>query len=121
MVAIKGFAIDENGDLVIENNEISIIVGQNLTQQKVKNVLSTNKKEWFLAQDEGINQNNIIGKGITDEMIRYEIEQGLKQVDSTFEITEFQCDIDDSKRKAKVIFSAETDTGDTAGGEYTWD
>lgn len=118
--AIKGFALDENGDVLIENNEIAIVVGEALTQQKVSTVLRTNLKEWFFDWAQGINFDNLLGKGINEELVRYEIEQGLKQVDDTFTITDFSFEVDHSTRKAKVTFSAQTESGEEAGGEYTW-
>ena len=59
---MKGFALDKNGDLIIENNEIQMIDGAELTRQTVQTVLSTNKGEWSLNVDEGINFRNILGK-----------------------------------------------------------
>lgn len=59
---MKGFALDEKGDLIIENNEIVMVNGNDLLKQNVKSVLSTNKGEWSLNVEEGINFNNILGK-----------------------------------------------------------
>lgn len=59
---MKSFALDENGDLLIKNGEIQMVSGAELTQQKVKTVLSTNKGEWSLNVDEGIDFKNILGK-----------------------------------------------------------
>lgn len=118
---MKGFALDEKGDVLIENNEISIVVGDSLLQQKVWTVLHTNLGEWFFDPDEGIDFHNLLGKGINEELVRYEIERGLAQVDSTFTITEFTYEMDKAGRKAKVTFKAQTQNGEKVGGEYTWD
>lgn len=59
---MKGFALDENGDLLIINNEIVMIHGTDLLRQKVETVLNTNKGEWSLNVEEGINFSNILGK-----------------------------------------------------------
>ena len=115
-----GFAIDENGDVVIENNEISIVTGGELIQQKVWSVLRTNLKEWFFDWDQGIDFDNLLGKDTNEEIVRYEIERGLAQVDETFTITEFAHEVDKAARKATVTFKARTDSGEEAGGEYTW-
>lgn len=116
-----GFALDENGDVLIENNEISIVVGDSLLQQKVWAVLQTNLGEWFFDWEQGIDFDNMLGKGVGEELARYEIERGLAQVDSTFSITEFTYEVDKAKRKAKVTFKAQTESGDEVGGEFTWD
>ena len=117
---MKGFAIDENGDVLIENNQISIVVGDSLLQQKVWTVLHTNLKEWFFDWEQGIDFKNLLGKGVGAELARYEIERGLAQVDSTFVITEFAYTVDEANRKATISFRAQTGNGEEVGGEYTW-
>lgn len=117
---MKGFALDENGDVLIENNEISIVVGDGLVQQKVQSVLRTNLKEWFFDWEEGVDFNSLLGKNKGEELARYEIARGLSQVDSTFVITEFSYEVDTAKRTAKIAFKAQTESGTEVGGEYTW-
>lgn len=62
MVIIKGFAIDDKGDLIIENSSIKMVHGTELTKQTIKTVLGTQKGEWFLNWNEGIDHNTILGK-----------------------------------------------------------
>lgn len=116
-----GFAVDDRGDVVIENNAISIVTGSELIRQKVWAILQTNLKEWFFDWEQGIDFNNLLGKGINEDIVRYEIERGLRQVDDTFEITDFAFAENRSSRTATVTFKARTSTGDEVGGEYTWD
>lgn len=59
---MKGFALDAQGDIIIQKGEIQMIYGSELTAQTIKSVLSTQKGEWFLNVDEGINLDNILGK-----------------------------------------------------------
>lgn len=117
----KSFALDSAGDLLIENNEISIVVGESLIQQKVWSVLRTNLKEWFFDWEQGVDFNNLLGKNTNEELVRYEIERGLAQVDETFVITEFVYEVDKVTRKAKVSFKAKNESGEDVGGEYSWD
>ena len=58
---MQGFKLN-NGDVVIENGEIQMTSGADLTRQTVETVLNTNKGEWWLNPDEGINFSNILGK-----------------------------------------------------------
>lgn len=118
---MKGFALDERGDVLIENNEISIVVGDSLLQQKVWTILRTNLGEWFFDFEQGVDFGNLLSKETNAELVRYEIERGLAQVDSTFTITEFTYEEDKAKRKAYVTFKAQTESGEEVGGEYTWD
>lgn len=62
MIIIKGFALDDKGDLIIENGDIQMAHGAELTKQTIKTVLGTQKGEWFLNWEEGINHNEILGK-----------------------------------------------------------
>ena len=117
---MKGFALDSTGDVVISNEEIVMVYGDKLLQQKVKTVLDTNLGEWFFNREEGIDYHKILGKGINEELVRYEIERGLAQVDESFTITEFECVLDLKGRKVTVTFSASTKEGEQVGGEYTW-
>ncbi len=117
---MKGFALDQNGDVLIENSQISMVNGGSLIQQKVRSVLRTNLGEWFFDWDEGIDFSNILGKGINEELVRYEIERGLAQVDSTFTITEFAYRADHVGRKSVVQFKAQTQNGEEVGGEIGW-
>lgn len=117
---MKGFQLDEHGDVLIENNEISIVVGDDLLRQKVWEVLQTNLGEWFFDWDQGINFDNLLGKGTNEDLVRYEIESGLAQVDETLKITEFTYTADRTTRTAHVFFRAQNEAGEAVGGDYTW-
>lgn len=117
---MKSIAIDDNGDLIIKNNEIVMATGAELLRQKVQTILKTNLREWFFDWEQGIDFKNILGKGINEELVRYEIDRGLKQVDDTFNITELTFSVDKAARHAIVTFRARTDNGEEVGGEYTW-
>ena len=56
------FKLSETGDIVIDGGDVQLIEGHAVTCQTVRQVLSTNKGEWVLNKDEGINFDNIIGK-----------------------------------------------------------
>lgn len=117
---MKGFALDDKGDVVIENNEISIVVGDELLRQKVLTVLRTNLKEWFFDWEQGIDQTKLLGKYTNEELARYEIENGLRQVDDSFFITEFVYTANLNARSATVTFKAQTENGEEVGGDITW-
>lgn len=117
---MHGFALDENGDVLIENNVISIVVGDSLLHQKVLTVLRTNLGEWFFDHDQGIDFNNLLGKATGEELARYEVERGLLQVDNTFKITDFTYSADRSARQAKVTFKAINESGEEVGGDIEW-
>ena len=119
MKSIKGFAL-KNGDLCIENNEIKMINGEELKRQSIESVLNTNKGEWSLNIDEGINFSNILGKkrsGISDEdadrQLISEIQGGINQVDDSLVVESFNISHNAKSRKVTVNFTASNGTSDT--------
>lgn len=114
-------ALDERGDVIIENDDIITVTGDSLIAQQVRSVLRTNLQEWFFDWDQGIDFGNLLGKGVNEELVRFEIERGLAQVDAALTITDFALTVDSARRLAKVRFTARTESGEEIGGEYTWD
>ncbi len=109
---MRGFLLDEKGDIVIENGEIGLVSGNELVAQTVKTTMNTNKGEWFLNHDEGINYYAILGKGITDEMRLNQVQDALSQVDESLHVTEFDTQEDKKNRTSTISFTAKGD-GDT--------
>lgn len=118
---MRGFALDAHGDVLIENGQISMVGDDQLTQQKVLMVLRTNLREWFFNWDQGIDRTKLLGKGVGEELARYEIERGLRQVDSTFVVTDFHYEANLQERSATITFKAQTESGEEVGGEIKWD
>lgn len=112
---MRGFLLDKNGDVVIEKGDISMIDGNELLRQSVQFVIATNKGEWFLNEDEGINYHAILKKNPELDSVRDEIAAALLQIDETFVLQDFSMDIEG--RNLKVKFSATNDNGDEIGGE----
>ena len=106
---MRGFLLSDTGDIVIKNGNISLVEGDELTAQKVRTVMGTNKGEWFMNKEEGIDFNFMLGKGITDEMRLAQCKDGLGQVDEGLYITEFDVNKDNKTRKATVNFKAQND------------
>ena len=101
---MKSLALDATGDLLIENNVFQMVDGDELLRQKVHEVLQTNKGEWFFDWEQGIEFSNIRGKGVTEEAVRTEIENGLRQVDENLIISSFAMEIEG--RNLTVNFTA---------------
>lgn len=113
-VQVRGFKIDENGDIVSGaandiltegGKQIQMVEGGELIAQKILIVLGTNIGEWFWNEDFGIDFDYIIGKGITEDMIRAQIESGLSQVDKSLYLSTIDVRIDKSTRTASVDFT----------------
>lgn len=86
---MKGFALDENGDVIV-SRDIQMTKSEDLIRQTVGTLLHTNKKEWNFNPENGIHLSNFLTKNPDMDLIRAEIQNGLYQVDSTLVITSFE-------------------------------
>lgn len=112
--------MDSTGDVLIENNEIQMVEGNELLRQTVQSIIETNKGEWFEDWDEGIEFSNILGKGVTEEMVIAEIEDGLQQVDENLNISNFEMSV--KGRVLTVKFTCADEENDTEiEVEAEWD
>ena len=118
---MKGFALDDDGDVIIEKGKITMVDGTELIRQTVQTVLGTNQNEWFLNIDEGIDFSNLLGKKKDDDVIRNEILQGLQQVDSSFVLESFDIDFNRSDRTMTISFKAKNSDGEEVSGEQSYD
>ena len=62
---MKGFKLNDTGDVSIINGHIPMVDGIELLRQTAQFVLNTNKGEWAFNVEEGINFYNILGKKST--------------------------------------------------------
>ena len=86
---MQGFALDSNGDIVIQKNKIVMVKDKDLTLQTIRTILSTNKNEWFLNTDEGIDLSKIFVKNPDYDTIKGEVATGLSQIDEDLLIKGF--------------------------------
>lgn len=105
VITIKGFALDAQGDVVIQKHKIVMIEDKALKLQTIRTVLNTNKKEWFMNSDEGINFQNIFVKNPDYDVIKSEIAGGLVQVDENLMLKSFKYELD-KERRLKLDFEA---------------
>lgn len=106
---MKGFKLDENGDIVItkekSGKKIQMVEGNELIAQKIRTVLGTNKGEWYLNSEVGVDFDYLIGKHVTEDMIRSQIEDGVHQVNEAFYLSQFSVVFDTKQRTATVTFT----------------
>lgn len=126
---MRGFLL-KNGDIVIgkpntntilpNGNQIMLIEGNDLIAQKIAIVLGMFAGEWFWNSSLGINYDFIIGKNITEDMIRSQIEVGIRQVSPNMYLDSFEIDINKSERTASITFVVGDDNGNVAKIEKTF-
>lgn len=102
------------GDVFIDQNTIQMVDGDELLKQSAESVIGTNKKEWFLNEDEGINFDNLFQKVANEELILNELVQGLAQIDQSFVVVSFN--VERAERGLHITFSARNDKGEVIEG-----
>lgn len=107
---MKDLLVD-SGDLVISRNDLQLISKGNLTAQKMRLNLGTNKGEWKLNPDLGINFKAILGqKQPNKDEILDTVLDGLRQIDESFRITEYS--FGTKGRHMTLLFTATNDSGE---------
>lgn len=107
---MDGFMIDNNGDIVIEDNKITMVSDTDLTVQTVRQVLKTNLGEWWLNKNEGIDRYCMLCKNPNYDQIEDNIILALRQIDETFKLTSFNCS--EKNRELTINFIAVNDNGE---------
>lgn len=115
---MKGFMLDAKGDVVVQNSDIPFIYDDALLQQTCKQVIGTNKGEWFLNTDEGLDFHTLLGKAPDENEVRDEIADAITQVDESLVIDDFETR--EANRTLIVQFTAHNETGTEVGGEYAY-
>lgn len=100
---MKGFALDESGDVKIMNNDISMVSGNELLIQKIRQVLRTNQGEWWLQPKEGVPVQKILKKNPNIAQVKDYVKSAVAQVDSSLRIT--ACDVKMEGRQMTITFS----------------
>lgn len=111
---MKGFAIDNHGDVIIENSDVKLAYDTELLIQKIRQVLSTNRGEWWLDRKEGIPVQKVLKKNPNKAVIRDYVRNAVAQVDKTLQLT--YCDIAIERRLLKIMFEV-TDQSRTVKAE----
>lgn len=106
---MKGFAINDHGDIVIERNDVKLAYDTELLIQKIRQVLSTNRGEWRLDPKEGIPVQKVLRKNPNVAMIRDYVRSAISQVDKSLQMT--RCDITTENRKLKINFEIADQSG----------
>ena len=80
MIALK---IDENGDFVYQNGTFQMVEGDEQLVQEIRIAIETNKNEWFLDYEEGMDRNYLLGKNYDENRARSSIIESLINLSQT--------------------------------------
>lgn len=101
---MKGFLLDSHGDAVIGEGDIKLAADADLLTQKIRQILGTNRGEWWLDSGEGIPVQEVLRKNPNQARIRDHIRRALKQVDKNLEL--LSCRFAVNGRKLQIEFTA---------------
>lgn len=107
---MKGFKL-KDGDISITDGKIDMIEDTELEVQTMECVLQTNKGEDPFDVDEGVNFRQILGKGVTEDMVKTQVKSGINQVNSDYIIEDFDYSVDKTSRKSTIRFTARKSDG----------
>lgn len=89
-------------DLLIENGQIQIVSDGELFAQKLQAAWSTNKGEWSLNKNEGVDFHAVLTKNPDENLIRMELETMLSKISATARIASFET-VKDRETRHMVI------------------
>lgn len=104
---MKSFALDEAGDLCLKNGDIEMNDGAALLRQTARTLLGTNRGEWFLDEDEGLDFGLVLGKAVPEGRLRDEVQKELLKLDENLVIHAFSTEREG--RKLGIRFTAAAD------------
>ena len=109
---MKALAIDENGDLFMDQGQLQEVSGVEEIRQRFRQLLRTNKGEWFLNPEEGLDYLAFWTKTPDEEAIRMTIEEVAAQVEEIERLEGVRIDFDERERTLTISFVAILTTGE---------
>ena len=76
---MQDILLNKQGDIKKVNGDFPFITGKDEVIQQLKQILKTNKKEWFFNPDYGISYENLQHKKINDDLVKDCIRDGISQ------------------------------------------
>lgn len=111
---MKDFKLDDNNDILISGNDIELAHGIDVTIQAFETTLETQKGEWFLNNELGINFDNVLGKPIpSEEITKDELNQGIAQVNEDYNISGFSTAYDNTNRSRTITLELTNNQDET--------
>jgi len=110
-----------NGDLAFDGNDLAVLEGVEELAQCCRITIGTNRGEWFLNPDMGIDFNVFLGKQPNEDQMREELRQGLLQEPRISTVDAIEIQPDRAERKQTVAFRATGANGEQIGEEVSLD
>ncbi|QAS52800.1 DUF2634 domain-containing protein [Halobacillus litoralis] len=115
---MKTFALNQSGDLLLENGDMVEIDGAEEIKQSLSLILSTNKGEWFLDPEMGLDFNALLDKP-SDTRIRAAVIEAISQESRVQTIDHIAINQDRQKRVVYIHFKVTTSTNEQIESEVS--
>ncbi|WP_406944478.1 DUF2634 domain-containing protein [Halobacillus sp. SY10] len=115
---MKTFALDSKGDLLIREGEFVVIEEAEDIKQSLSLILSTNKGEWFLDREMGLEFSALLDKP-TDARIRAAVIEAISQEPRVQSIDHIEINQDRQKRVVYIHFKVTTSTNEQVESEVS--
>ena len=76
---MQDILLNKHGDIKKANGDFQFVSGKDEVIQQLKQILKTNKGEWFLNNDYGISYENLHQKKINEDLIKDCVRDGISQ------------------------------------------
>lgn len=109
---MKSYLLDETGDLVIRDGQFAMVEGNEELAQQVRISLQTEKGEWFLDLEEGLDYNSIFSKDFNETEARDAILEAIADVSEPLLAEEITFVRDEKARKMEIKPILRKENGD---------
>lgn len=113
---MKTIKLDATGDIALEKGDFLMVDGVEEIRQALYLSLATNKREWFLNPEFGLDFRAVTGK-VNDSQIRAAIIAAISQEERLELIEDLIINKDRQSRRLSVFFRVRIRSGETIEGE----
>lgn len=103
---MNSFLLDKKGDLKKVNGDFQFISGKDEVVQQIKQILKTNKGEWFRNEDYGITYENLQQRHINEDLVKDVVRDGISQCSEDITIESIEIGYKKEYRLLYVEFKA---------------
>ena len=103
---MQDILLNKHGDIKKVNGDFQFINGKDEVVQQIKQILKTNKGEWFKNEAYGITYENLQQKKINEDLIKDCIRDGISQCSEDITIESIEIGYKKEERLLYVEFKA---------------
>lgn len=108
---MKTFMLDATGDISFVNSQLQMVNDTEEIVQAIRTVLRSNKKEWAINPNFGIDYLVLWQKHPNEDDIREQVFQAIWQVNRVDQATNLDIGFDKTKRELSISFEAKAKDG----------